>query len=305
LRKKEIILSEDKARRLWERAAQLQAEASQREEDAEGSPTSDEPRRELLSGLEDESAGYSLTHIREAGEEIGIEPSFLDLALAEEAILELEGGGKSGFCDRTFERFLGDQERVFDVRRHFTLPSRRVWLALEDALTSETHGQELLEVRGGDPDQGGIAIFESPYALHRSGSLKYWAAVADVRRFMVRVVPEGDEGCVVIISAPLRRARRVNGAVGMVLSGVGGALGGGAGIGIAGVVVPSGGLAAVPVVLGLLAGGVFGGERLTRMGYLRLYRWGSRALEKAFHKILTRVERDVQRDLESLSPAGP
>lgn len=304
MRRKELILSEDKARRLWERAAQLQAEASQREEEAEGAPASEEPSRELLPGMEDESAGYSLTHIKEAGEEIGIEPDFLDLALAEEAILELEGGGKSGFWDKTFERFLNDRGRTFEIRRRFDLPSRRVWLALEDALTSQSHGLELLEVQGGEPFQGGIAIFESPYDYQKSGSLKYWAAVADVRRFLVRVVSEEDEGCVVIVSAPLRRARRANGAVGILLSGLGGAIGGGAGISIAGLVVGSGGLAVLPIALGLTAGGVFGGERLTRMGYLRLYRWASRSLEKAFQRILTRVERDVQRELESRLPPG-
>lgn len=102
-----------------------------------------------------------------------------------------------------------------------------------------------------------------------------------------------------LVSAPLRRTRRVNGAVGMVLSGLGGLIGGGAGIGIAGLVVGSGGLAAVPVALGLTAGGVLGGERLTRMGYIRLYGWALRSLERAFQRILTRVERDVRRDLES------
>jgi hypothetical protein len=302
LRKKELILSEDQARRLWERAAQLQAEASQREEDAEEDPASEDPRRQLLPGVEDETSGYSLTHIREAGEEIGIGRDFLDLALAEEAILELEGGGGSGFWDRSSEVFLDDKGRTFEIRRRFPFQGRRVWLALEDAFTSASQRLELLEVRGGEPFRGGVAIFEAPYAYQKTGSLQYWATVAEVRRFMVRVVPEGEEECVVIVSAPLRRARRVNGAVGMLLSGIGGALGGGVGIGIAGLVVGSGGRAAGPVALGLTAGGVFGGQRISRMGYIRLYRWGCRALEKAFHRIFTRVERDVQRDLEALPP---
>jgi hypothetical protein len=61
-------------------------------------------------------------------------------------------------------------------------------------------------------------------------------------------------------------------------------------------------LATVPIALGLTAGGVLGGARLTRRGYLRLYRWGSRALEKAFQKLFTRVERELQRDWELLLP---
>ena len=64
--KKELILSEERARRLWERAAQLQSEASQKKEAAEGDPDSDEPRRELIAGVEDENL------LAEAAYETGI-----------------------------------------------------------------------------------------------------------------------------------------------------------------------------------------------------------------------------------------
>ena len=141
---------------------------------------------------------------------------------------------------------------------------------------------------------------EGPHSLGGAGS----AFMGKGRPAPGRSSPEGEEACVVMVSAPLRRARRTNGAVGMVLSGLGGAVGGGVGIGVAGSVVGSGGLAAIPVALGLMACGVFGGERLTRMGYIRFYRWGSRAHEKAFHRIFTRVERDIRRDLVLLPRHG-
>jgi len=302
--KKELILSEERARRLWERAAQLQSEASQKKEAAEGDPDSDEPRRELIAGVEDESAGYSLAHIKEAGKEVGIEPDFLELALAEEAILELEGGGEGGFWDRTFEAILGDRERLFEVRRRFSLPSRRVWLALEKTLTTGGDSLDLLEVRGGHPHDGGIAIFETPYAFQRSGTLPYWATVAETRRFMIRVVPEGEGECLVLVSAPLRRSRRWHGVLGLGLSGLGGVLGGGVGIGVAAAVVGTGGGAALAVMFGLVAGGAVGGERLFRKGAPGRYRRGLRSLEKAFQQVLNRVERDVQRDLEAQLPPG-
>ena len=50
-----------------------------------------------------------------------------------------------------------------------------------------------------------------------------------------------------MIRAPLRRARRVNYYVGGALTGVGGFLGGLAGIGITGAIVGTGGIAAVPM----------------------------------------------------------
>lgn len=292
----DLHLSEEQARRLWERAAQLQAEAALKEE-AEEEPEADEPRR-LVGGVDEEEEGYSLAHIRQAGVEVGIEPDFLELALAEEAILELEGGGESGFWDRTAQGFLNDHQGAFEVRKRFPFPGRRVWPLLEETLTSEAHDLELLEVRGPSLPEGGIAIFESPYAYERSGSLKYWSTVAEIRRYLVRVVPGEEEECVVVIQAPLRRARRVNGAAGAAIAGLGGALGGGAGIGIAGLVVGSGGMGALAIALGLTAGGVLGGERLTRAAYLYLYRWGLRSLEKAFKKTLTRIGRDLQRESE-------
>ena len=88
MKKKELVLSEEQARRLWERAARLQSEATLREEAADGRHVDGAPRRELISGVEDESTGFSLTHIIQAGQEVGISPDFVELALAEEAILE-------------------------------------------------------------------------------------------------------------------------------------------------------------------------------------------------------------------------
>jgi hypothetical protein len=299
LKKPDPVLSEDRARRLWERAAQLQAEAAQKEETAEIGPDDGEPGGKLLEGDDDEATGYSLTHIKQAGKEVGIEPDFLDLAFAEEAILELEGGAGSGFWDRTSERFLQDTNQAFELYRRFGLPPQRVWLALEKALTSEANELELLEVRGGDPAGGGIAIFESPYSYQRGGSLQYWATVAESRRYMIQITPDEAEGCEVSVRAPLRRSRRVNGAVGIVLSGVGGFFGGGLGLGIASLF--TGGLAA-PALLAFTAGGVVGGQALTRLGYRKLYRSAFRSLGKAFERMFARIERDVQRDLEKELP---
>jgi hypothetical protein len=174
-----------------------------------------------------------------------------------------------------------------------------VWLALEEALTSETNELELLETRGGDPAQGGIAIFEAPYSYQRGGSLQYWATVAEIRRYMVQITPDEEGGCEVSVRAPLRRSRRVNGAVGMGISGIGGFFGGGLGLGIASLF--TGGLAA-PVLLGFAAAGVVGGQTLTRLGYKKLYRSAFRSLTKAFDRVFTRIERDVRRDLEKGLP---
>ena len=160
-------------------------------------------------------------------------------------------------------------------------------------------------MRGGEPDEGGIAIFESPYSYTRTGSLQYWATVAEMRRFMVQVMPQGEGECEVVVRGPVRRSRRANGVVGMVLSGVGGALGGGLGLGSDRVwwLVPWAWL------------------RLPwRWAWPRWESWAAKSSpdsgisvrtdgrsdpwRSAFQRILGRVERDVRRELELQLPPG-
>jgi hypothetical protein len=297
-------LTDEQARRLWERAAQLQAEAARREEEREAREGDASKALEAGShrdaSASDEPGGYSLVHVREAAQEVGIRSEFVDLALAEDALLELEGGAAERSFDRAAERFLADRREALEVRKQYAFSARPVWLALERALADERQAVELLEVKGGDPWAGGVAIFESPYSYQKTGTLAYYAAVAEVRRFLVRVVPaDAGDGSEVLIHAPLRRSRRVNYAVGGVLTGGAGFLGGLAGIGITGAIVGTGGIAALP--LGALLGGLTlgmgaGAGVLTRSGYTRLYRWGSTLLERALRKVLTKVELDLERD---------
>ena len=80
------ILTEDEARRLWQKAAQLQAEAARLAEakashDAEGDVEG--PRRD--------GEGYALVHVRAAAVEAGISEEFVDAALAAVAA-KAEGG---------------------------------------------------------------------------------------------------------------------------------------------------------------------------------------------------------------------
>jgi hypothetical protein len=86
-------LSEEQARQLWERAAEIQAEAARREEaaEAENQGTEGKKGQQLLEAGEDEEVVCSLASIRQAGMEAGIQPDFLDLAYA-----RLIGGGTVG-----------------------------------------------------------------------------------------------------------------------------------------------------------------------------------------------------------------
>ena len=116
-------ITEEQAKRLWERAAQIQAEAARREEERAKDEASRGASGQLLPGEVDEGEGYSLTHVRQAAVEVGIQPEFLDLALGEEAVLELEGGSGEGGYDRAVKRLLGDGRRALEIRRRFSFPA--------------------------------------------------------------------------------------------------------------------------------------------------------------------------------------
>jgi hypothetical protein len=300
-------VSEEQARRLWERAAELQAEALRREEKETGEERPQEGTPAGSSPEEDEGVGYSLTHVRQAAVEVGIDPEFLNLAMGEEAILALEGGGEDKPLDRAAARFLASSDEALEIRRRFGFPAERVWPVLEGALTESHQGIELLEYRGGYPLEGGIAVFESPYSFQRSGTLEYYATVAEVRRFLVRLIPAPEgESCEVIIHAPLRRSRRVNFWVGSGLAGGGGILGGLLGAGAAGALVGTSVLGTLPlaaIIGGLTLGGALGGGGLTRWGGTALYRHGFRLFRRALEKVFVRVERELDRGSQAGIPS--
>ena len=76
------FLSEEEAARLWQRAAQLQAEAARKAEElaqaADGAHESAPENKDV-----DAPGGYALTHVRSAALEVGIGSEFMDAALAD------------------------------------------------------------------------------------------------------------------------------------------------------------------------------------------------------------------------------
>jgi hypothetical protein len=291
---------------LWERAAELQADAAKKREEKQAQ-ASEKSDQKLLKGEGDADLGFSIAQVRQAGLEAGIPADFLDHALAEKAILDLEGGSGGGRWDRIAKRFLDDQQLSLEIRRNISFPAELVWNVLEDTLTSEPHELDLLELWGEGPAAGGLAIFEAPYTYEDGKSLKYWSSVAEVRRYMVQIRTVEEDSCEVLIRAPLRRTHRIHGALGVGLSGIGAAVGGLAGWGAAVALGAATGLAGVSLAvlgLGLISGGTIGTERLSRWGSIKAYRWGLRSLEKFIQRVLGQVERDLQRVLPNRLPSS-
>jgi hypothetical protein len=276
-------LSDEEARRLWQRAAELQADASRVLEER----SKDLARRE--DG--DDQDGYSVEHVRQAAVEAGISSEFVELALEERT----EGVG--GEPTRFQRVILGKERAPLLARRTYEHPAAEVFAAMQRVLPALA--LNLVDTRGGDPLEGGWMHFE----LRSSGfnqtdkitfDLYQWA---DVRELHVRLVSLGDERCEVTIRAPMDYARKLTSRVFAAIAPVGGGLLAAISGGVLAAV--TGGLALAPLAgsLMLAAGtvGAFGAGTVGSLaGLRRLAKSGSRKGQSALERILASFETDVR-----------
>lgn len=278
------VLSDDEARRLWQRAADLQAEAARRLE---------ERSRALVRG-EHTEAGYRLADVRQAAVEAGISPEFVDLALAEGP-----GGARPGTLDRWADRFLGEGPRALVVTRRFEHPAPHVYGAMQRIFPR--FRLTLVDSRGGAPLEGGVLVFELPAVTGTEPTesilrdLLWWA---DVREVHVRIQPLDEERCEVTLRAPTAYARKLNLAVGGGLVGLMGLF---TSLGAAALALPllvAIGLASAGAELAAMAAAValgFGtGSGTGVVAWRGLYRWGQRRGEAALHRLLQALAVDLK-----------
>ncbi len=141
------ILTEEEASRLWERAAQLQAEAS-------GNP---EPTDLQTAAVP--NTGYSLTDVRSAALEAAIGEEFFEAALTDlrsERTLPAVGGG--GALAR---RFLKDPPSTITVQRILQASPQAAFEAMEAVLPEEPFRLTLTDQQG-DPLDQGLLVFDIP-----------------------------------------------------------------------------------------------------------------------------------------------
>lgn len=279
-------LSEAEARRLWQRAAELQAEAARLAElrAAEaGTDGGDGPSRR-------EGEGYALTHVRAAAVEAGIGEGFVESALAEiraqRAVGEVGGGLR-----RPISRWiLGRPEASVTARRVIRGTPREVLQAMEAVLPHEPYRLTLRD-RLGDPMDGGILVFDIQGASIAGTAEKGFtgdASFADLRQVLFTLTPHpGDPpATAVTVDAPVAWAWRLNAGLSLILTGLGGALGFAAGGALASATV---GLLG-PVGAGLLAalaGGSATGASVS--GIRSLHRYGRSRGERALVGMLAAV----------------
>ena len=288
-------ISEDEARALWRRAAELQAEAARRLEERSRQLA---PRDRPSDAVEAE--GYRLADVRAAAEDAGISPEFVDHALVESRNRALVEGGRSRPSARA-ARFLGQPPRMLEVSRVIHAPAEDVYAAMQRVLPEHPYRLSLVDHHGADPMDGGMLVFKVPafsYTTTADQSFAYEMNWADLRQlvFSLRRLDTSPPATELTVQGSLTPSQRTNMWVGGIMSGIGAALGGvGGGFagGAAAVAIGIGGLAVGAAVVGFLAGGAsFGG--LAMLGYRRLYRYALRRGEKAVRNLLGSIAVDIE-----------
>ncbi len=278
-------LTEEQARRLWEHAARLQAEASSHS--LAPVPQDDE----------DSEVGedrMDLDAVRRAATEAGIDASFFDAAVHQ------MDDATPGRVDLWADGYLPDDGPSARASRGIPGAPEAVYASLQRVLPNRPFLLNLLKVQGADALEGGTLVFEIPApglaegVINVSKPLMDLRGWADFREIRLRILPEsGDPNRTrVELTAPRATARRINYWIGQ---SVGGVVGLGTGVFSMGAtfgLMSVGGPveAATGLVVGTLVGlsARYGVNRWWR----RVYRYGQRKGEQALERLLDAVELD-------------
>lgn len=285
-------ISEEQARALWRRAAELQAEAARRLEERSRQLA---PQGQAADTAEVE--GYRLDDVRAAAEEAGISPEFVDHALVEARSQALAEGAQPR-PSAMATRFLGHPPLTLEVSRLVHAPAEEVYAAMQRILPGRPFRLNLVDHHGTDPLDGGVLVFKTPaYSYtptNTDQSFAYEMALADIKQllFSLRRLDTNPPATELTVRASLTHSHKltlwVGGSVSGVLaslSGVGGGFLGAA----AGAALGIGGLAVGAAAAAFLAGGA-----AAMMGWRGLYRYGLRRGEKAIRNLIGSIAVDVE-----------
>ena len=282
------FLTEAEATRLWQRAAQLQADEARR---AEARASSDADGTLPGSG-ESRTDGYALTHVRAAALEAGIGEDFVDAALAE-VRTDRAIGRASGRKKHRLARWVLDNPEDDLTARRTIAESPAAILAAMEALFPHEPFMLTLRERLGDPAAGGTLIFDLQgvgFSTAANPGFRGDASYADLRQVYVTLTPlPGDAPRTeVTIRGPVAWALSINAAVSGAMTLVSGGIsmmmgfGLGSALGIIGVLGPVG--------LGLMAATGAGlGSAGGLKGFRALHRYGRRRGMKALNGLLAAI----------------
>ena len=185
------ILSEEEAARLWERAAQLQAEAAGRVEAPDVRDAAISP------------PGYALTHVRSAALEAGIGNEFVDAALAD---LRAERALPSVAKENTFaRRFLDHPPNTITVRRIVEGTPQEVLSAMEAVFPEEPFRLTLADQQGNPLEQGVLVFDISATSSPFQQGFALETREAGLRQVFVslRPIAESTSSCEITVHSPV------------------------------------------------------------------------------------------------------
>ncbi|MES3032663.1 MAG: protein kinase [Gemmatimonadota bacterium] len=220
------VVSERDAMALWQRAAQLQAEAAHR---MERSVNLTSPATESGEAAASTDA-YRLRDVEAAAVEAGISRQFVAIALAERTALAAAGGTTVAPLDARTERrvttLLGTTDRSISASRVIKATPKTTLQLIGRVLTAPPYMLKVRETVNGHPLDGGILRFDVPnlYASMSDGSmggamvatthgLIYQCAVLDLKLLNVTLKARGNAAnpeCEVVVSGDLRDGQRKN-----------------------------------------------------------------------------------------------
>ncbi len=268
--------SPDHAAAVWQRAAQLQAEAAQ--------------RSGALAVRDDAHPNdFTLEEVRAAALEAGIAPEFVALAVA-----EMRHGNDKALSpagDRAVTRYLGVSQRSLEITRTIGLSPAQVYETMGRVLPSHPWLLSLHESTG-DPLAGGILTFDLPvFTVGNSSMFAFHATSVDLKQVQVMLRPapgSGGQACEVVVSARLAHSVRYNLQVGGWLSGGMALMGGVFGGGIASAAGLAGTVVALPVAVGAAA---LGGLMMT-------------AYRAQFRRWVGKITGELERMLQAVDVQG-
>ena len=299
------VLTEAEAMAIWQRAAQLQAEAAHRMERTvtlqKQAPAGADPGANAPTGA------FLAREVEAAAVEAGISRQYVAIALAER-----QGAGGAPVVvsdeeDRRVTTMLGVTQRGVSVSRLIPATPKATLEALGRIASAPPFHMAVEEVVGGHPLDGGILRFRIANAMqvamqmHASGmiaALPYRASQVDLEIVNVTLAARGTPDrpqTEVVISGDLREGQRKNvRASGWMMGGIGGTLGVGAGVAAA-IGFGSTVLAAFPA---LVAGA---GAAAASFG---IYRWSYRRALAGLEHELQVLLKAVQRSLDETTIFG-
>ena len=220
------------AEEIWRMAARLQAEAASRLDDRSRAIAT-------ASDSEFQRDGFSLSEVKMIGDEAGIDPQFIELALRQQAAEKHAFKSISGQKSDLAGRFLGTSEDHVTVTRVIGAEKSKILAAMERLFPGEPFNLQLLEVLGGNDNLAdSTLIFKVPQveqAVSASGinTFAYRMSITDLNRMTVSLHALDEKRTEVSVQLDLKYGKWRNFSMGSWITGVFGVLAGLIALGIA------------------------------------------------------------------------